>query len=140
MCDSINEGPQAEVLRAAVAALRAWVVDGESPPEAPQLEVDDESVARDEQGIALGGIRTPAVDAPIAVHSGEAAEDGDVLCMLFGETQPLDSDTLAELYPTHQDYVDAVTDSAEDAVAAGFLLQADADDLITAAEAAPIPD
>jgi hypothetical protein len=31
-CGSINEGPQAHVLRAAVAALRAWVTDGTTPP------------------------------------------------------------------------------------------------------------
>lgn len=139
VCDSINEGPQAQVLRAAIAALRTWVVDGEAPPEAPQLEVEDGSITRDERGIALGGIRTPAVDAPVAVHSGEAPPGGDVLCMLFGETRPFESDTLADLYPTSADYVDAVTESAAAAVSAGFLLQADADDLITAAEEVEIP-
>lgn len=140
LCESINEGPQAVVLRAAVAALRTWVVDGEAPPEAPPLEVEGEAIARDEDGIALGGIRTPAVDAPIAVHSGEAPPDSDIFCMLFGQTRPFEAGKLAELYPTHQDYVDAVTQSAESAVSEGFLLQADADELIAEAEEAPVPE
>jgi hypothetical protein len=139
LCGSINEGPQAQVLRAAIAALRAWVVDGEAPPTAPPLEVEGDAIARDERGIARGGIRTPAVDAPIAVLTGDAPPDRPVLCLLFGETIPFDGATLADLYPTHQDYVDAVTQSAEAAVEAGFLLPADADDMVAAAEAAAVP-
>jgi hypothetical protein len=139
-CGSINQGPQAPVLRAAIAALRAWVVDGEPPPEAPPLEVEGDAIVRDERGIARGGIRTPAVEAPISVLTGEAAPGGSVLCMLFGQTIPFDAATLAELYPTHQDYVDAVTESAEEAVDAGFLLPVDADDVIAAAEEAPVPE
>lgn len=139
LCGAINEGPQAPVLRAAISALRAWVVDGEPPPEAPPLEVEGEAIVRDERGIARGGIRTPAVDAPISVLTGEAPPGGSALCMLFGQTRPFEAATLAELYPTHQDYVDAVTESAEAAVTAGFLLQADADEMITAAETAAIP-
>jgi hypothetical protein len=138
-CGSINEGPQAQVLRAAVAALRTWVVDGDPPPEAPRLEVDGDAIARDDRGIARGGIRTPAVDAPISVLTGEAAPGGSVLCLLFGETTPFDAPTLAGLYPTHQDYVDAVTESADAAVAAGFLLRADADEFVAEAEDADIP-
>lgn len=139
LCGSINEGPQAEVLRAAVAALRTWVVDGEPPAEAPPLEVAGDAIARDERGIARGGIRMPAVDAPISVLTGEAPPGGSVLCLLFGETRPFDAPTLAGLYPTHRDYVDAVTASADEAVAAGFLLRADAAQIVAAAEDADIP-
>jgi hypothetical protein len=138
-CGSINEGSQAHVLRAALASLRAWVVDGDPPPEAPPLEVEGDAIARDDRGIARGGIRTPAVDAPISVLTGEAPPGRSVLCLLFGDTRPFDAITLASLYPTHQDYVDAVTESADAAVAAGFLLQADADDIVAAAEDADVP-
>jgi hypothetical protein len=139
LCGSINQGPQGVVLRAAVHALRAWVVDGTSPPESPRLEVDGEALARDERGIALGGIRTAAVDAPISVLSGEAAADQSIICMLFGSTTPFDAATLAELYPTHDDYVAAVTSATEAAVDAGFLLQPDADRVVATATDADIP-
>jgi Alpha/beta hydrolase domain len=138
-CGSINEGSQAQVLRAAIAGLRAWVVDGDPPPTAPPLEVEGQAIARDERGIALGGIRTPAVDAPVSVLTGEAPPGRSVLCLLFGDTRPFDAATLAALYPTHQDYVDAVTGSADAAVAAGFLRQAEADDIVAAAEDADVP-
>jgi hypothetical protein len=139
LCGSINEGPQAEVLRAAVAALRTWVVDGEAPPEAPPLEVEGDAIVRDERGIARGGIRTPPVEAPVAVLTGEAPPGGSIICLLFGETRPFDAATLAGLYPTHGDYVDAVTESADAAVAAGFLLREDADALVSEAEGADVP-
>ena len=139
LCGSINEGPQAEVLRAGVAALRTWVVDGEAPPGAPPLEVAGDAIVRDERGIALGGIRTPPVEAPVAVLTGEAPPGGNIICLLFGETRPFDAATLAGLYPTHQDYVEAVTESADAAVAAGFLLRADADALVAEAEDADVP-
>ena len=96
-------------------------------------------MARDGRGIARGGIRTPAVDAPVAVPTGEAPHGRSVLCLLFGDTTPFDAATLTGLYPTHQDYLDAVTESAETAVGAGFLLQADADDFVAEAKATDIP-
>jgi hypothetical protein len=133
MCGSINTGPQAQVVRAALAALRDWVIDGTPPPEAPRLEVAGEAIARDERGIALGGIRTPGVDAPVSVLTGEAPADRSILCMLFGDTVPFDPATLASLYPTDDDYVAAVTEAADAAVEAGFMLRADADAMIDAA-------
>ena len=133
MCGTINQGPQAPVVRAALSALRDWVVDGTAPPESPRLEVAGEAIARDARGIALGGIRTPGVDAPVSVLTGVAPEGRSILCMLFGDTVPFDAATLASLYPDDDDYVAAVTESADAAVEAGFLLRADADAFIEAA-------
>jgi hypothetical protein len=142
LCGSINQGPQGLVLRAAVHALRAWVVDGTPPPEAPRLEVtgegDTAAIARDERGIALGGIRTAAVDAPTAVLTGESDADS-IICALFGGTTPFDAATLAELYPTHDDYVAAVTEATDAAVDAGFVLEPDAEKVVEAATDADIP-
>ncbi len=140
LCGQLNGGPQAAVARKAFAALRTWVVDGEPPAEAPPIEIiDGAEIARDDQGNALGGIRTPAVDVPVATHTGINSSDGGVICSLFGSTTPFDAATLAELYPTHEDYVDAVQASAAEAVDAGFLLEADAELMVEQAEAAPIP-
>jgi hypothetical protein len=122
-----NNGPQSEVLRAALHALRAWVVDGTRPPDAAPLEADGRAVARDADGIARGGVRTPAVDVPVAVYSGEGAA-------LIGSTTPLPPDVLAERYPTHADYVDAVRRSASAARRAGFLLPDDEQAIVAAAE------
>jgi hypothetical protein len=139
ICGSINEGPQREVLRAAFVALQGWVVDGTAPPPAPPIETAGGALSRDEDGNVVGGIRTPDVDAPVAALSGANTTDS-VICQLFGATTPFTAERLAELYPTHDDYVEAVTTSADDAVEAEFLLEADRDAIVAEAEDAPIPD
>ena len=138
-CGQVNEGPQEAIVQQAFASLATWVADGTKPAASPRLETDDAGViVRDEDGIAVGGIRTPAVDAPIAVHTGDNKTDS-VICSLFGSTTPFTPEQLAERYPDHDAYVAAVTESAEAAVADGFLQQSTADDLIAEAEDADVP-
>jgi hypothetical protein len=69
----LNSGPQHFVLKAALHALHEWVKRGKAPDSAPRLELDPKTLAiqRDEHGNALGGIRTPYVDAPIATLRGD---------------------------------------------------------------------
>src|SRR5205807_3394051 len=62
----INAGPQQHyVLQAALDHLVRWAASEDSPPSSPQLELtaDGTDFVRDERGIALGGIRTPWVEA-----------------------------------------------------------------------------
>jgi hypothetical protein len=139
MCGAINDGPQKYIVRTAFIALDAWVAEGAKPSAGDALEVVDDEIVRDEYGNALGGIRTPAVDVPIATISGEPDEGESVICSLFGSTTPFDEATLLALYPTHEDYVREVTSSADDTVAAGFLLPSDRDEIVGEAEAAPVP-
>lgn len=135
----INSGPLRFVVNSALAALDRWVRDGTPAPHAPRLQLRSNSslrIARDAHGIALGGIRTPPVDAPIATLSGEGG--GSIFCSLFGRTVPFDAATLAALYPDQAAYVAAVGASAERAVEAGFLRPADAELLKAAAETTDI--
>lgn len=122
----LNSGPQHFVLNAAIAALNAWVREDAPPPTAPRIEMNGGTILRDEHGNALGGIRTPYVDVPIATLSGEG-QTGSVLCILFGTTTLFDDEKLASLYADQQAYVAAVEASADAAVDAGFLLPADAE-------------
>jgi hypothetical protein len=139
VCPAVNDGPMAEILRAAFDGLRTWVVDGTPAPESPRIQDRDGVIARDDLGIALGGIRTPPVDAPTERLSGDPVPGTSVICSLFGDVQPLTPAQLSDLYPTHDDYVAAVTDSANAAVEDGFLRQAEADEYIADAEEAPVP-
>lgn len=129
----VNSGPQQHyVLGAAVTQLDRWLREGTPAPEAPRLETSDGStteLVRDELGIARGGIRTPWVDAPSAALSGEDP-GGDGFAFLFGRTQVFDDATLARLYPAGPDGHRRCFDQATDeAVRAGFLLEADADEI-----------
>jgi hypothetical protein len=125
----INSGPQHFVLKAAMHALNDWVRNGAPPPNAPRLEVDPgppAALVRDTNGNALGGIRTPQTDVPIATLSGEG-QVGTLFCILFGTTTLFDDELLASLYPDHETYVAAVEEAADQAVEAGFLLPPDAE-------------
>jgi hypothetical protein len=138
-CGQINEGPQQIIVQKAFESLHRWVVDGTTPATSPRLEADaDGKIVRAADGIAKGGIRTPAVDAPTAVLTGSNPTDS-VICSLFGSTTPLTPQQLADRYADHDAYVAAVAKSADAAVTGGFLQQDAADDLIAQAEKADIP-
>jgi len=126
-CDKpVNSGPQHFVVKAAIVALNEWIRDGVAPAYAPRLETagTPAAIVRDSLGNALGGIRTPAVDAPIATLSGEG-QTGGVFCSLFGTTEKFTKPQLASLYPDHETYVSAVDAAVDEAVSGGFLLQSD---------------
>jgi Alpha/beta hydrolase domain len=74
----------------------------------------------------LGGLRTPAVDAPAETLTGGGNSGSSPVCFLLGTATPLSAMRLATLYPLHSDYTAAVESSAAAGVAAGFLLPADA--------------
>ncbi len=133
--DPINAGPQYAVLSSAVSHLEAWVRDGTAPPRAPRFELAPglpTTIKRDSHGNALGGIRTPLVDAPNATLRGDGNAGGD-FCQVFGRTVPLDAATLASLYPSHAEYVNKFDASADRAVKAGYLLAPEAKRLKAAA-------
>jgi hypothetical protein len=103
--------------------LTRWTRFGVAPPIAPQMSFDDSSppqLVRDEFGIVVGGIRLPAVDAPIALNSG-LNSGSSPFCVLYGTNQPFAPELLQELYPRHLDYVQAAGESARLALVAGFI-------------------
>lgn len=139
-CDlPINAGPAHWVLKAGLHGLVDWVVDGTPLPMADRLAVTPEGDAfeLDSHGNVLGGIRTNYVDVPVAVLSG-LGQSGESFCRLFGTTMLFDNAKLTELYPTEAQYVEAVRVSVEAAVAAGFLLPADAGLIVADAEVSGI--
>jgi hypothetical protein len=146
--EPINTGPHHEVVQAALHHLVGWAAGGEPPPAAERIELvetDDGEVAiaRADDQIAVGGVRTPLVDVPVAAPTGDppggqtiadlTSGDRDI-CVLFGTTIPWDQAALTQRYGSFDAYLQQFTDSAADAVAAGFLLQADADALVAEAQ------
>ena len=131
----INTGPAHYVLDAAFYRLNRWVAKGIAPPTAARLQTTGMSpvvFATDPNGNTLGGIRTPAVDAPVAALSG-SAKGGTSFCFLFGSTLPLAPAQLEVLYPDHGTFVSAWTRATKSARKAGFLVDADATALTSAA-------
>ena len=123
----INAGPMHLVAKAAYHDLVEWTGGGQAPPKAARLEVnaDGSSVQRDNDGIALGGIRTPPLDVPVDVLSGVPGPNPDLICILLGSTTPLSAERLAELYPSRAAYEQEYAKDADATIAAGFVLPAD---------------
>jgi hypothetical protein len=137
-CGVVNDGPMPEVMRSAFAALADWAIEGEAPPTTPDIEIAGDQIVRDADGLAQGGARTPAVDAPTAALTGITPAES-VFCSLFGGGERLSAAQLAARYESHDDYVAQVTASADTAVAEGWLLPADRDAMVDEAEAADVP-
>ena len=128
----VNEGPGHFPVAAGLAALHTWVTEGTAPPEAPRLDVTDDGTeyVRDEVGNVTGGIRTPQVDVAVDVLSGLPATSddgggGSVACLLAGSTTPIPDADLARRYPTRADYLSRYEAATDEAIAAGFVLEAD---------------
>ena len=121
----VNDGPQHLALKAALAHLVDWVVDGTPPPSGDPIELDASgAIVRDSDGNAVGGVRLPAVEVPVATLSGEPVGDS-VLCRLFGSTTPFPPEELVRRYGTEDAYLAAYADSYDRSVGDGFALEAD---------------
>jgi hypothetical protein len=135
--DPVNAAPHHAVVKAALRALRRWVVEGAAPPQSPEIELADpaaaDPIARDRFGNARGGIRLPELEAPTARLDGrrndvaQANAGGQNFCFLFGTTTPFDAATLAALYASHDQYVQQFTRAADALEKAGYLLKPEAD-------------
>jgi hypothetical protein len=140
----INAGPQQYLVRAALRALVDWTAEGTPPPAAPPIQFEASNdqppvIARDEAGNALGGVRTPLVDVPVATLSGEGPP-GQPLSWLVGQTVPLPDDELVRRYGDHQGYLAAFTESLDATIAAGFVLPEDREALLGQAAGFAFPD
>jgi hypothetical protein len=142
----------------ALTNLRDWVVDATLPPRAERVRhlasQDDgpggaapESLPleRDDLGNAVGGVRTPWVDVPIAryfPHStiqggGQMAGPpgrpqinmGDIMGCMFR----FDAERLRELYGTPGEYQKRFGESLDEAVAGGWIADADVERLTATA-------
>jgi hypothetical protein len=133
-CDvPINSGPQTFVLRSAITALDRWVAHGTPPSSAPRFETVSTTPAQlavDANGIVRGGIRTPAVDAPVAKLSGLGQTGGTQFCQIFGTTVPFSTQQLTALYRNRGGFVSDWSRATLSALFAGYLRPADAVDLL----------
>lgn len=118
-----------------VHLLDRWVRDGTPPPPSQLITLVSSggvtSIARDADGNAIGGVRLPTINVPLGTYRENNTGSG--FCFLFGSFLPFDEAKLAELYPTHGNYISQITQTAKESVKAGFLLEEDAEQLRTEA-------
>ncbi len=140
----INTGGAHWALDAAVFSLNRWVRTGATPPIGTLLKTTAASpvvFANDAHGNALGGVRSPYVDVPIArlggVGNGGTGPVGS-FCRLFGTTVPFKSAKLNTVYKSHNQFVARFVKATMRAYHGGYLRKADALELMKAARSSRV--
>jgi Alpha/beta hydrolase domain len=132
----INDGPQHIVVQAAFTALAKWVEHATAPPKPKRFQftaAHPAKLALAADGDVRGGVRTPAVDVPIATLSGAAPKGANETCSLFGSTTPFTKAALVKRYGTAAHYLALYKASLHTAIAHGYVLKADQAGLIAKA-------
>ena len=118
------------VYDAAFQALFQWARKGVAPPRAARIEIKEGSsesgratVALDEYGNALGGVRTPYVDVPVATYF--VSSPGPGVCGEMGHKVLLEPSRLTQLYPDAKAYRRKVEQDTERLVRDGWLTKSD---------------
>jgi hypothetical protein len=140
-CDKpVNRGPQHYVMHTAVRRLWKWMRHpGSPPPSSPSISIGpDGQVVRDRFGNAVGGIRTPQLDVPVATLSGFGNTPAG-FCGLFGTTEAFTPEQLVGIYGTKTNYQYAFIVATAHMLDTRFLLREDALSVIAETVAAPFP-
>ncbi len=123
--------PMHYVASAAIHELDRWVKTGVAPKGGPRFEFSGTALAKDADGNTRGGIRMPPIDVPVARYQSTA-------CPLGGVTVPFTDVQIRLRYPTHAGYYELMRARTDAAVRDGWLLPADAIDLMQRACAAKV--
>jgi hypothetical protein len=144
--NAYNQTPFYMAQIAGVHHLKEWIMNGTVPPLAPRMQRDAlGSIKKDANGNAIGGLRLPELEAPVAKYSQGNTTKGSLAfldlfaCTAGGATTPFTAAKLATLYPTHADYVSKYKAAADAAVAKGHIRPVDRDNAVFRAQAAAIP-
>lgn len=142
------------VARAILTRLDDWVAGRRVPPtqprfgyDGPQLDDGGRGLARDADGNALGGVRTPWIEAPLGRYfpHGTVAPDAPALpsWMPFADpargawlraiTDPFPRERVLERFGSEEEYVAAFTAATRSLADAGLLLDADVPELLASA-------
>ena len=130
-----NAGGLTYLLRAAFHHMNEWVRYGTLPPAGAPIATTATGptvLDRDAYGNAKGGVRSVQIDVPIATLDG--LNSGGGFCGLFGATRPFTTEQLQARYPSQAAFLVEYQASLDANVAAGHLLQVDADELFATAK------
>jgi hypothetical protein len=127
--------PTTYVVASTFDLLVHWVKRGMQPPSAPPIDIVEfgppgmpSVIARDDFGLALGGIRLSELAVPTAFNVGFNVGPG--ACVRWGYYIPFDIATLDLLYRSHERYVNQVTRVTRENIRRHYILERDAEQTI----------
>lgn len=136
--EHITDFPYEYYFNAAAVNLKRWS-EGAPPPHAGRFQYDGSNIVLDSYGNAVGGLRSPYLDVPIATYSMGPTSGVPFTCLVLGYKTPFSKEQLQQLYPNHGDYVSKVVQNTQQLVKDGFLLEKDASKIKTEAAQADVP-
>lgn len=129
-----SDFPYEYFFNAAAQNLKQWRL-GVTPPPGQRYAYSGSVIQRDQYSNALGGLRSPYVDVPIASYG---LPPGGA-CPYIGTRTPFSDATLEALYPAKGRYVSAVVKQVNALVKDRYLLQSDSSRITREAAHADLP-
>lgn len=136
--------PYEAIFNAGFYHLYRWAIDSIPAPHGPKIctrmTYKSSEVAgffgnrvenvTDAFGNALGGIRHPAVDCPTGTYASFSRRGDGSIQEMFGHVMPFSPEKLTGIYGSLENYKKLAGESADRAVAQGFILRADRDEVV----------
>ena len=124
--------PDSAVTRGALSLLTRWVETGQKPPSAPRIKMTEiakvSKTAVDENGNAVGGVRSPYLDDALVRYDVHAP--GAITCQLVGHETALDTAALVKQYKNADTYMKQFTKGLDAMIKAGYIVPSDRAQLI----------
>ena len=139
----ITDFPFEYLMNAAFANLDAWTRSNIPPPRAQVIATEpggsgqDFRVKTDKHGNAVGGLRTPYLDVPVATYYSRtkpADEKSGNFCGAQGYKVPFEKEKILALYPSREVYLRKVSAMVESMVKARLLTAKDGEKIKKDAE------
>jgi hypothetical protein len=107
------------VYEIAVAHMEEWITKGKSPPRAPWIAIGKDTMhaQMDENGNAVGGLRMPDIQLPVATYGV-----GDDACRLDGYIVPFPVEKLKGLYSSKANYLRLYDEATDRMVSQRWIL------------------
>jgi hypothetical protein len=132
-CAGSLEFPVRYALDAALDAMNQRLVVRKAIPQPQRATFDATGALQlDANGNAMGGLRLPPIRVPVATYMSTT-------CSLLGITVPFTPDKLLALYPTHDVYLNQMTDAINDSLRQRIMVQEDATELLAKVNRSFIP-
>ncbi|MFT6435050.1 MAG: hypothetical protein ACJAVI_003101 [Candidatus Azotimanducaceae bacterium] len=119
----INAIPISPVYDAVFHHMQQWLTDGTIPPIVAKIEFEGKppQPKRDHLGIAIGGIRLPQADTPLATNSAIPLSD-DIFSLLGGSSVPFTREKVISLHGNKDSYLSSFKIAADLALTNGTIL------------------
>lgn len=126
-CDTpvpfISHPLMSDTFHAALHNLELWVRMGVPPPSASRVEVKDGAVVLDEFGHAVGGVRSPWVDVPVATYYVTSAGPGT--CRELYHKVVFEPAKLVSLYGSQKNYLSRANQDVDKLVKERYFTETD---------------